>query len=1440
MCPKPIHALKIALKLMVVAYSLMVTLVPLMAQTANLQIRIQDENGNPMRGYLLFRDSPPAFFSSVWSDEDTRQSYYRYFTSFEERTYTVFGSPAPHITDGTIYLRNADIRKASGEPWAVGKLGFVFFFWSEEASLSDTGTLEERIARCNRVTWWSVYLGEKEMSWRPEARQYVTVMSRRRWTESLSLEMHGGGLGYFPDHVEHGSFVLEPPIGAGGQIMAGDSARPPIMLVHGINGAADYWEGDAEYPIPFELRAREYPLWELYYGLGQENLTDSGEMMRRAVQQVLKESPASSKLDMVTHGYGGVVARRVLSTAPAARLQIRRLLMISPPHHGSYSAYRIHRGDGRETLALWSRNGIYGGRYADPNAPIYRDLSPGSEALLELDRAPEAFSLFSSGDDPEARVFVLAGKKMDIGAEAGHGEAPGYGDGVVSGSSASLRDVGVPLATIELTHREAPSAPEIVMATAYLADGADKLRAREIINFETPCGDLPRSGVVVDARGYDRCPTGIQAIRFKYSGAATKYDMEMRRNEGVDTFFLYDSRDSGYSYQPPGGNARDVGAPGLAFPFDGLEPTQAEVIVVCADLQPGEEFFVNVKGCQTNTFRLSELREPERKRLTVVASGGGMVRSTPAGIDCGATCSAEFTEGEVSLTAMPAAAFSSWGGACRGTSPVCRVDLASATTVVANFSEVSLSVETFEADPNPILIAPSQSLGRTLIRWKVLGTGARLNVRVNSVNGQSVTGPDAPMEGETWTGDWVRDGMEFFLVNEAGGAANVLAHMAARVQVAGVPVVEYFRSDPNPIILAAGQWMGKTKLQWKVKGAVVRLNIRVNSVTGPSLTGPDAALTGETETGDWVWDGMKFFLVNEAWGGADVLAQVVVRVEGEGRGRPLSGPLGMEFMQILPGEFVMGCSLGDSECNSNESPRHTVRITRDFQMGKHEVTQAQWEAVMDSNPSRFPGADRPVEQVGWSDIERFLERLNALGDGYHYRLPTEAEWEYAARAGTTLARYGSPDGIAWHVGNSGGQTRPVGGKPPNAWGLHDMIGNVWEWVDDWWYRRYTGGTVTDPWGPASGIFKVLRGAAYNSAGWALRVSIRGDYSAGTWAGNFGFRCVRVLLGDGAAPVLAGFRLSAESVTGGGKVTGTVDLAGPAPSGGVVVRLQRNTALAMMPDAVTVAAGRTSAQFTISTSDLRRTQIVTITASYGGLTRTVMLTVNPAADGGGPWTGPHGMEFVRIDPGEFVMGCSPGDTECGPTESPRHTVRITRGFQMGKYEVTQTQWEAEMGINPSYYRGADRPVTDVSWTDIQTFLQQLNARNDGYRYRLPTESEWEYAARAGTTGARYGDLNEIAWHQGNSGRRTQPVGGKQPNAWGLYDMIGNAWEWVADWWYRQYTSATMTDPRGPETGTYKMLRGGSGNSFTMSLRASDRVHSPPGVRTALYGFRCVRE
>ena len=180
-----------------------------------------------------------------------------------------------------------------------------------------------------------------------------------------------------------------------------------------------------------------------------------------------------------------------------------------------------------------------------------------------------------------------------------------------------------------------------------------------------------------------------------------------------------------------------------------------------------------------------------------------------------------------------------------------------------------------------------------------------------------------------------------------------------------------------------------------------------------------------------------------------------------------------------------------AQADDDERPRTRVRISRGFYLGKYEVTQELWQAVTGTNPSRFSGCGRcPVEKVSWNDAQEFIRRLNARAGGTRYRLPTEAEWEYAARAGTVGDRYGNVDAIAWHEDNSGERTHPVGQKAPNAWGLHDMLGNVYEWVQD---RNggYPGGLVTDPAGPSSGSFRVYRGGSWIDGAGYCRASYRG-------------------------------------------------------------------------------------------------------------------------------------------------------------------------------------------------------------------------------------------------------------------------------------------------------------------------------------------------------------
>jgi formylglycine-generating enzyme required for sulfatase activity len=213
-----------------------------------------------------------------------------------------------------------------------------------------------------------------------------------------------------------------------------------------------------------------------------------------------------------------------------------------------------------------------------------------------------------------------------------------------------------------------------------------------------------------------------------------------------------------------------------------------------------------------------------------------------------------------------------------------------------------------------------------------------------------------------------------------------------------------------------------------------------------------------------------------------------------------------------------------------------------------------------------------------------------------------------------------------------------------------------------------------------------------------------------------------------------------------------------------------------------------------------------------------------------------MEFVRIPAGEFVMGSMVGYED----EKPVHRVRITRAFELGRCEVTQAQWKAVMGTNPSTFQGADLPVETVSWNDVQRFLSKLNAWADGYRYRLPTEAEWEYAARGGAAGDSAVDLDRMAWYRDNS-NGPHPVGRKVRNTWGLYDMLGNVWEWCQDWYgSTYYRDGPVDDPKGPKSGTEHVLRGGSWGDGPRGVRAAARLWDGSDYRDSFAGFRCARE
>ncbi len=194
----------------------------------------------------------------------------------------------------------------------------------------------------------------------------------------------------------------------------------------------------------------------------------------------------------------------------------------------------------------------------------------------------------------------------------------------------------------------------------------------------------------------------------------------------------------------------------------------------------------------------------------------------------------------------------------------------------------------------------------------------------------------------------------------------------------------------------------------------------------------------------------------------------------------------------------------------------------------------------------------------------------------------------------------------------------------------------------------------------------------------------------------------------------------------------------------------------------------------------------------------------------------------------MMGSPDSEPGRYPDEGPQHQVTISKSFELQTTEVTQSQWQAVMGSNPSYFKGSDLPVETVSWDDAQAFITKLNAMGDGYRYRLPTEAEWEYSARAGTPGAYAGDLDAMAWYSDNSGGKTHLVATKAANAWGLYDMHGNVWEWVQDW-YGDYPASAVTDPVGPSSGSYRVLRGGGWFFYSQYCRSALRFNISPDIR-----------
>ena len=564
------------------------------------------------------------------------------------------------------------------------------------------------------------------------------------------------------------------------------------------------------------------------------------------------------------------------------------------------------------------------------------------------------------------------------------------------------------------------------------------------------------------------------------------------------------------------------------------------------------------------------------------------------------------------------------------------------------------------------------------------------------------------------------------------------------------------------------------------------------------------------------------------------------------------------FAWIRPGTFAMGTP-GSQVV---DGPQTTVTLSRGFWMSRVETTQEDYLTVTGRNPSAFSGdLKRPVEQVTWNDATDYCTLLTVrdwllgrLPAGYVYRLPTEAEWEYACRAGTTTATaFG--DGLSSVQANFWGDypyggaakgpflqtTAPVGSYTPNAWGLHDMHGNVWEWCSDW-YGDYPGGSVTDPSGPITGLWRVYRGGAWYDWGESCRSASRDCAGPGTWTTSLGFRPV---LAQGRLEGLATPVILREPQTQTVKAGGTVTF-GLLASGSYLFYQWRLNGVDIL--------AATNGNYRIS--NVQRAHAgnysVVIRNMEGSVdSQTAALTVDVPVD-------PESERLVWINPGTFTRGSPNTEAERKADETPQTQVTLSAGFWISKYETTQEEYESVMGVNPGSFKGiANRPVESVTWEDATRYCAELTLRERssgrlpaGYAYRLPTEAEWEYACRAGTTTpvamgtslgstqANFsGDQPYAGAAQGPSLGSTTRVGSYAPNAWSLYDMHGNVSEWCLDW-YDTYPGGTAADPQGPTTGSYRVLRGGSWSNSGAFCRSASRSSRAPNTAAGTSGFRPV--
>ncbi|MGD0092528.1 MAG: SUMF1/EgtB/PvdO family nonheme iron enzyme [Planctomycetota bacterium] len=540
----------------------------------------------------------------------------------------------------------------------------------------------------------------------------------------------------------------------------------------------------------------------------------------------------------------------------------------------------------------------------------------------------------------------------------------------------------------------------------------------------------------------------------------------------------------------------------------------------------------------------------------------------------------------------------------------------------------------------------------------------------------------------------------------------------------------------------------------------------------------------------------------------------------------LGGGVKLELVLVKAGEFVMGC---DNE-KPEEKPAHKVKISKPFYIAKYKTTVAQFRAFAETANYRtqaeqdgnkgwiwegnvhkeaaginwkmpgFPQEDNhPVCVVSWDDVQEFC-KWAATKTGRTVGLPTEAQWEYACRAGTTTSfNTGDADSdldqAAWLDRNSDNHTHPVGQKKPNAWGLYDMHGNLFEWCQDWRQNDYyKESPAADPPGPALGKERMARGGSWGSPSAGCRSSARiASASPAFRCPNSGFRVVVLdvawtdALLQPAAPIQKPETAAPASQT-------ALDL-----GGGVKMEL------------VPVQAG----EFMMGSDNEQPEEKPAHKVQIGK---------------------PFYIAKYKTTVAQFRMFA----------EAAKYQTLAEQDGNKGHSWGPEGRLKEVAGVNwkmPGFPQEDSHPVCLVAWDDAREFCKWA-ARKTGRAVALPTEAQWEYACRAGTTtrfntGDKDSDLEQAAWFDGNSDHRTHLVGEKKPNAWGLYDMHGNVCEWCEDCYQKDYyKESPAADPPGPLPGEQRVLRGGSCNFPPWFCRSGHRAAASPVIRTPDIGFRVV--